>query len=46
MKITKILIVAFIGILATSCHFDINLGEVNGNGNVTTETRDVGALTV
>ena len=42
MKITKILIVAFIGIVATSCHFDINLGEVNGNGNVTTETRDVG----
>ena len=45
MKTIKILIVAFIGIIATSCHFDINLGEINGNGNVTTETREVGDFT-
>ena len=45
MKTIKILIVAFIGVVATSCHFDINLGEINGNGNVTTETREVGDFT-
>jgi hypothetical protein len=45
MKTIKILVFAFIGIVATSCQFDINLGEVNGNGNVTTETRNVGDFT-
>ncbi|MEZ4779082.1 MAG: head GIN domain-containing protein [Flavobacteriaceae bacterium] len=45
MKSIKILLIAVAGIVATSCHFDINLGEVNGNGNVTTEERPVGDFT-
>ncbi|MEZ4858188.1 MAG: head GIN domain-containing protein [Flavobacteriaceae bacterium] len=45
MKTIKILAVIFIGMATTSCHFDINLGEVNGNGNVITEERNVGDFT-
>lgn len=42
MKSIKIIFIALLAITVTSCHFDINLGEVNGNGNVTTEERPVG----
>lgn len=41
MKSIKILIIALVTVTATSCQFDIQLGSVSGNGNVTTEERAV-----
>lgn len=41
MKTLKILIAVVAVTALTSCNFDINFGQVNGNGNVTTEERPV-----
>ena len=41
MKSIKFLIAILIATASTSCHFDINLGRVDGNGNVITEDRPV-----
>lgn len=41
MKALKI-IIAFVAVASlTSCHFDFNIGQTNGNGNVVTEERPV-----
>ena len=38
--LAKIITATIVGILMTSCNFDINLGSgVSGGGNVVTETR-------
>lgn len=39
----KLILVACIALAVSSCAFDINLGQVNGNGNVVTEERPVNA---
>ncbi|MCH9660685.1 MAG: DUF2807 domain-containing protein [Bacteroidetes bacterium] len=39
MKSIKISLLALLTLTATACHFDINLGQTHGNGNVTTEER-------
>lgn len=39
--IIKFIIGALTFLLISSCSFDINLGKVNGNGNVTTEDMDI-----
>ncbi|OAB77378.1 head GIN domain-containing protein [Cochleicola gelatinilyticus] len=41
MKTIKITLVVVLVALTTSCQFDINLGQENGNGNVITEERTV-----
>ncbi|MEZ4875343.1 MAG: head GIN domain-containing protein [Flavobacteriaceae bacterium] len=41
MKRIHIFTLGCLALVMTSCHFDIGLGQVNGNGNVTTETREV-----
>ncbi len=41
MKPIKILIALVVATTITSCHFDINLGQIDGNGNVVTEERYV-----
>lgn len=39
---TRNLFIAFVAVFAlSSCHFDINLGQIDGNGNVTTQDRQV-----
>ncbi|MEZ4794435.1 MAG: head GIN domain-containing protein [Flavobacteriaceae bacterium] len=42
MKTTKTTLILLLAMVATSCHFDINFGQENGNGNVVTEERPVG----
>jgi len=42
MKNVKFILIALVSIVATSCNFDIRLGQENGNGNVVTEEREVG----
>ncbi|MEH6408436.1 MAG: DUF2807 domain-containing protein, partial [Leeuwenhoekiella sp.] len=32
--LVKFLVTAFLALLLTSCHFDLNFGQENGNGNV------------
>ena len=41
MKPIQILFLVLAASLTTACQFDINLGQVNGNGNVLTEERPV-----
>jgi len=41
MKSIKIVLLAIIAVSLSSCHFDLNIGQVNGNGNVVTENRPV-----
>lgn len=41
MKPIQILFLVLAASLTTACQFDINLGQVNGNGNVVTEERPV-----
>ncbi len=41
MKSIKLIAAALIGISLTACNFDIQLGQVSGNGNVVTEDRPV-----
>jgi len=41
MKSIKIVLAVFVATLVTACDFDINLGQVTGNGNVVTEERPV-----
>ncbi|WP_033956360.1 head GIN domain-containing protein [Psychroserpens jangbogonensis] len=38
--LTKIIVTALLGVLLTSCNFDLNLG-VKGNGDVTTTDREI-----
>lgn len=42
MKSFKILIALLLTATLTSCHFDLNLGQVNGEGEVVTKERTVG----
>ncbi|MGB1451036.1 MAG: head GIN domain-containing protein [Marinirhabdus sp.] len=39
MKPIKIIPLLILTLVLASCHFDINLKQIDGNGNVTTETR-------
>jgi hypothetical protein len=39
MKTFKILLIVVAVATLSSCNFDINLGQIDGDGNVTTETR-------
>ncbi|MDT0556572.1 head GIN domain-containing protein [Patiriisocius hiemis] len=39
MKTIKFLALSVVVLLFTSCNFDINLGQTNGNGNVVTQDR-------
>ncbi|NND62438.1 MAG: DUF2807 domain-containing protein [Flavobacteriaceae bacterium] len=41
MKSINLIIVALLSVVLTSCNFDIQLGQVSGNGNVVTEERPV-----
>jgi Putative auto-transporter adhesin, head GIN domain len=41
MKALKIILLVIATVTLTSCNFDINFGQTDGNGNVTTETRNV-----
>ena len=41
MKTIKIAMVGLMALLATSCNFDISLGQISGNGKVVTEERSV-----
>jgi hypothetical protein len=41
MKTLKVLIAFVMATTLVSCHFDINLGQEDGNGNVVTENRPV-----
>ncbi|WP_432410823.1 head GIN domain-containing protein [Rasiella sp. SM2506] len=41
MKTLKIILLTIATVTLTSCHFDMNFGQTDGNGNVTTETRNV-----
>ncbi len=41
MKTLKIILSLILVATLTSCHFDLNIGHVNGDGNVITEERDV-----
>lgn len=41
MKTIKIILSLILVATFTSCHYDINIGHVNGDGNVVTEERDV-----
>ncbi|MEM7187352.1 MAG: head GIN domain-containing protein [Bacteroidota bacterium] len=41
MKATKIIALLIMAVSVTACHFDFNIGQVDGNGNVTTEERSV-----
>jgi hypothetical protein len=41
MFFSKLIVAAVIATLFTSCNGTINLGSIDGNGNVTTETRNV-----
>tara|TARA_R100000935_G_scaffold1439_1_gene4553 strand:- start:114633 stop:115361 length:729 start_codon:yes stop_codon:yes gene_type:complete len=41
MKTLQIILLTIATATLTSCNFDINFGQTNGNGNVTTETRNV-----
>lgn len=41
MKTIKILTLAMVAAVITSCQFDLRLGQENGNGNVVTEDRPV-----
>lgn len=45
MKNVKFILIAMLTLVATSCNFDIRLGQENGNGNVITEEREVGDFT-
>ncbi len=42
-KTIKILLFVFLVASLSSCHFDLNIGQETGNGNVVTEERSVGA---
>jgi len=39
--LSKLIIATIIGILMTSCKFDLSFGQVTGNGNVVEATRDI-----
>jgi len=39
MKTIKIVLALLVCVSVSSCHFDINIGQVHGDGNVVTETR-------
>jgi hypothetical protein len=41
MKTIKIILSLILVATLTSCHFDMNIGHVNGNGDVVTEEREV-----
>ncbi len=41
MKTIKITLLLFLATMASSCQFDLQWGQVNGNGNVVTEERAV-----
>ncbi|MAT89218.1 MAG: DUF2807 domain-containing protein [Flavobacteriaceae bacterium] len=41
MKTIQITLIALLALTVSSCHFDLKLGQVNGNGNVVTEDRPV-----
>lgn len=41
MKTKQIILVALIAFTAVSCRFDLDLGQVRGNGNVQTEERNM-----
>ena len=41
MKTKQLILIAFIAFIAVSCHFDLNLGQVDGNRNVQTEERNM-----
>ncbi|MFT6825659.1 MAG: hypothetical protein ACJAYD_000205 [Patiriisocius sp.] len=43
MKTKHFIFLSFIAFTAISCQFDINLGQVTGNGNVQTEERNMNA---
>jgi hypothetical protein len=43
MKSIKIMLFVVLAATLTSCHFDLNIGHENGNGNVVTEERSVTA---
>jgi hypothetical protein len=43
MKTKQFILLTLIAFIAVSCQFDINLGQVNGNGNVQTEERNMNA---
>ncbi len=45
MKTIKIIIAFVAAATLTSCHFDMNFGQIQGNGNVITEERPVGDFT-
>ena len=45
MKSIKIILVAVVAAVATSCNFDISIGQTTGNGNVVTEDREVSNFT-
>lgn len=45
MKAIKILCALAIALTVTSCHFDVHWGQIDGNGNVITEIREVGDFT-
>jgi hypothetical protein len=45
MKIIKIGVLLLAIVSLSSCHWDINLGHTNGNGNVVTEDRSVADFT-
>ncbi len=41
MKALKIILLTVATITLTSCNFDVMFGQTHGNGNVTTETREI-----
>ncbi len=41
MKTIKIILSLILVATLTSCHYDLNIGQVNGDGNVVTEERNV-----
>lgn len=41
MKTKQLILIAFIAFIAVSCHFDLYLGQVDGNRNVQTEERNM-----
>jgi hypothetical protein len=41
MKTTKIIALFILAVSVSACHFDWNIGQINGNGNVITEERPV-----
>ncbi len=41
MKTIQLFILSITALSLSACNFDLNIGQTNGNGNVTTETRNI-----